>query len=505
MRVGIISVYVDYNRRGERYRDYIQPVIGPLIAGMLPSDIDIEVINESWTSPDWNKHYDLLFISFLHSDFDRAKQISHYWRKRGAKTVCGGTFASTYPHLCEPFFDSIVIGDPEGSVPQIYRDFCDGGLRRMYVSTQYYGSAVPKPRFDLMLDQTHLPLSIEATRGCPNRCEFCALSALGTRFCTRSPEMVARDIKHGQETLRRLVKWYKRWALDLVAFLDNNIGGDVDYLKSLCDCMSEMDILWGSLISYNIIKKEGMAEMLSQSGCRYMFVGLESFNNESLADMKKFKNSPAEVRKVLEVCRRKGILLTTGLLVNPMVDTCDYMEKIPQYLRESGFYVPTYISIECPIPGTPLFNRLASSESPVFLPNALLRDFNGYTLVTKPQRESLTRFVDVYRGLLKDVYSLGVRFRKLLDDVPKYLIRGHWKTAIADISHNSLWSISSRPHPDRTFIAGTDITPPDVMNVPLGDDDFETEEERRRVMEPVRVTDSEGKILPHWLDSKKVF
>ena len=79
MRVGIISVFVDYHRNGAHHRGFLQPQIGPLIAGLLPSDIEIEVINDTWEDPDWSRVYDLLFISGMHSDFDRARQISHYW------------------------------------------------------------------------------------------------------------------------------------------------------------------------------------------------------------------------------------------------------------------------------------------------------------------------------------------------------------------------------------------------------------------------------------------
>ena len=97
-------------------RGVLQPQIGPLIASLLPDNIEIEVINELWESPDWNRDYDLLFISSMHSDFDRARQISHYWQRRGAKTVYGGIMASTYSQLCRPFFDAVAIGDPEGMV-----------------------------------------------------------------------------------------------------------------------------------------------------------------------------------------------------------------------------------------------------------------------------------------------------------------------------------------------------------------------------------------------------
>src|ERR1017187_1526955 len=119
LRVGIISVFTDYHRRGRHHRGVMQPQIGPLIAALLPDDIDIEVVNDTWNDQDWQRRYDLLFLSCLHSDFDRARQISHYWRRRGAKTVIGGNFASTYPRLCAPHFDAVAIGDPETTVPRI--------------------------------------------------------------------------------------------------------------------------------------------------------------------------------------------------------------------------------------------------------------------------------------------------------------------------------------------------------------------------------------------------
>src|ERR1035438_6073582 len=78
LRVGIISVFTDYHRRGRHHRGVMQPQIGPLIAALLPDDIDIEVVNDTWNDPDWQRRYDLLFLSCLHSDFDRARQISHY-------------------------------------------------------------------------------------------------------------------------------------------------------------------------------------------------------------------------------------------------------------------------------------------------------------------------------------------------------------------------------------------------------------------------------------------
>ena len=47
MRVGIISAFIDYHRRGAHHREFLQPQIGPLIAGLLPLDIDIDIVKET--------------------------------------------------------------------------------------------------------------------------------------------------------------------------------------------------------------------------------------------------------------------------------------------------------------------------------------------------------------------------------------------------------------------------------------------------------------------------
>ncbi|HET6316205.1 MAG TPA: hypothetical protein VFG86_07090, partial [Chloroflexota bacterium] len=122
MRVGIIAVFTDYHRRGAHHRGGLQPQIGPLIAALLPDWCEVEIINDTWEDPDWSKTYDLVVLSCVHADFDRARQISHYFRRRGAKTVLGGGMASTYPHLCTPWFDAVVVGDPEDTVARVADD-----------------------------------------------------------------------------------------------------------------------------------------------------------------------------------------------------------------------------------------------------------------------------------------------------------------------------------------------------------------------------------------------
>ena len=182
MRVGIVSVFVDYHRRGRKNPHSLQPQIGPLLAGLLPRDVEIEVVNETSHDLDWKRDYDLLFISSLHPDMDRARQISHYWRRRGAKTVIGGSFASSYPELCEPWFDAVVVGDPEGSVPRVYADFCAvRAAKALRLATLRARARERRRASTSSQGNEYFNLCFEATRGCPFTCEFCVLTGLGTR------------------------------------------------------------------------------------------------------------------------------------------------------------------------------------------------------------------------------------------------------------------------------------------------------------------------------------
>jgi len=204
---------------------------------------------------------------------------------------------------------------------------------------------------------------------------------------------------------------------------------------------------------------------------------------------------------VIDNCRRNGILLISGLMISPLTDDLAYLAAVPDHLEACGMHVPTFICFESPIPGTPHFRRLAARREPGLLPNALLRDFTGYTLTVQPARAPLPEFVGAYRELIERVYSPARRLRKLADDLSYFLPRGYWFPALLD-SIDTL-AVDPVPNPDRSLIAGSDAPPPEA--VPLGASDFDSEEERARLTGPWRVTDERGAVLPQWLAAQTVF
>jgi hypothetical protein len=190
-------------------------------------------------------------------------------------------------------------------------------------------------------------------------------------------------------------------------------------------------------------------------------------------------------------------------MLSPRMDDLAYLDSIPQRLRECGLHVPGYICFETPIPGTPHFHRLAAEAAPAFMPNALLRDFNTYTLVVRPHKTAPEEFVAAYRKLLRTIYAPRNRLRKLWHDIPRLLRGGGHFAALLDIIDQ--YHEGYRPDAGRTYIAGTDRAPPEASAVPLTPADFDDAEHYRTIMEPWRVTDETGRVLPIWLNSRQVY
>ncbi len=158
--------------------------------------------------------------------------------------------------------------------------------------------------------------------------------------------------------------------------------------------------------------------------------------------------------------------------------------------------MPTYISFETPFPGTPHFYDILRGDGAKLLPDALLQDFNGYTLVTEPRHASVSEFVDAYKRLHRRVYSVGRACRKILHDVPPLALRGFVFSPLASL-YESLFDLPPLTA-DRTFVTGSEKPYPESQQVPLCDADFDSESQRAAVMEPWRVSDSQGDVLPMW-------
>jgi radical SAM superfamily enzyme YgiQ (UPF0313 family) len=394
MRIAVIATYTHPTRLSIKERSVMQSAVPELIAGLCPDHAEVELYNEKEDDIPLDRHWDLVFFSYLHAYYEHTKVLSMLFRQRGITTVAGGRHASHFADDCQRFFDAVIIGDPEANVPALVRDFERGAMQPRY-DLPFPGAAEIRPyRYDLIdfrSNPVRLP-AIEASRGCPFSCNFCVLTGWESYRC--------RPVRHVIDDIQFKMRWNRNYfglLDDWFIFLDNNLGGSPRYLRELCTALVPLKKIWGCALTFNILRDDEMIKLMARAGCRYIYTGLESLNPDSIRAMNKGQNQLRDVGAVIRRCFENGILLSFGLLVGSDGDTNEYLEKLPEYLSDLRYFSITFLGIVCPYPETPFFTTLSNEGR--LLPGTVSRDYDGYTVCHRPQRLQPAEVVDHFRRL----------------------------------------------------------------------------------------------------------
>lgn len=376
----------------------MQSSVPELIAGLCPEYAQIELYNEKEGPVPMDRHWDIVFFSYLHAYYEHTKVLSLLFRERGMVTVAGGRHATHFYADCQKYFDAVVAGEPEPNVPELIRDFENKKLKKLYKNI-----SVEPPRFqpyrydliDLQSNRTRLP-AIEASRGCPFTCNFCVLSGW--------EKYRYRPIKSIVEEIEFRMRWNKNLfgMLDnAFVFHDNNLGGSPQFLRELCEALIPLKKTWGCALTFNILKNEELLQLMARAGCRYIYTGLESLSPESIKSMNKGQNNLKELDQVIQRTFSSGILLSFGLLVGSDGDTNEYLQNIPNYLSDLKYFSVTFVGIVCPYPETPFYRSLSNEGR--MLPGVISRDCDGYTLCHRPKRLEPSEVVEHFTRLCRSI------------------------------------------------------------------------------------------------------
>ncbi len=428
----------------------MQSAVPELIAGLCPDHAEVEIYNEKEADVPLDRHWDLVFFSYLHSYYEHTKVLSMLFRQRGMKTVAGGRHATYFPADCLQYFDAIVIGDPEANVPALVKDFERGEMKAEYSLPAATMTEIKPYRYEL-IDFSHnrmrLP-AIEASRGCPFACNFCVLTGHETyRY---------RPIKNVIDEIKFKMVWNSHYfglLRDSFIFLDNNLGGSKRYLRELCEALIPLKKIWGCALTFNVLRDEETVRLMAAAGCRYIYTGLESLNPESLKAMHKGQNKIKEVDVIIRRCFADGILLSFGLIVGADGDTNEYLEKLPAYLADLQHFSITFLGIMCPYPETSLYRALKDAGR--LLPGTISRDYDCYTLCHVPEFLHPSEVADHYQRLCLELASLpkvaSHYWTKLMSSNLPY-----YKLTILGSGREILNLRNNIQNPQRRYIAGLD-------------------------------------------------
>ena len=349
-------------------------------------------------------------------------------------TVVGGHHATILPEdFLSPSIDLIVLGEGVFVFKEIVGRFESGGgfdgipgvalakndgLDKTDYSPVADLDAFPFPERKLTakyrkryFSEWMKPLaSIRTSKGCPFRCNFCALWKItGGRYLRRKPERVVEELAGIDE--------------QFVFFADDESLVDASRMRTLARLIKDAGIekqyfLYGR--SDTIARNPELLEMWRDIGLKRVFVGLEFFRDEDLKYIRK-GSTTGDNEKAVKVLQDLDIETYASFIVRPEFDKEDFA-TFRRYCRTLRLSFASF-AVLTPFPGTDFYEEV---KSQLITHNYDYFDLVHTLLPTKlPLKDFYGEYSQLYRKAFPFTKKVSFLRKFPLREIPPALLRSY--------------------------------------------------------------------------------
>jgi len=319
----------------------------PMLSATIPPDWEKEFCLEYFEDVDYSSNASVIIITSMGYDILRAKEIAEKFRAKGKYILFGG-------HMDE-FSDSI-LGGAAHSVFHGYPDHKQmNKILQELITGKYSNIYDCEMNIDFTFDYSMfegkrmLFIPIVSSLGCKNTCSFCCYTPpYKGNYRLRNIKNVLRDLKKIQKINKT------------AAFLDANIYNNREYLKRLCNGMikEKIKLRWGAQCTIDVSDDPEILNLMYKSGCRLLFIGLESINQQNLDYLGKPFNTSKYLNQLHRI-KKSGIFYCGSFMVGLEEDNVNSFESLYKFILQSKITLP-HLNIFLPLPGTVIYNQLKS-------------------------------------------------------------------------------------------------------------------------------------------------
>jgi radical SAM superfamily enzyme YgiQ (UPF0313 family) len=298
---------------------------------------------------------DLVAISTFSAQVFEAYAIARRLRAAGVRVAMGGLHVTVLPEEAAAVADYVIVGEGEQVWPAVVRAAASGGAGRIFRAADYPPvdtANLPVPRYDLLGTRPYNRFTVQTSRGCPWRCEFCASNVmLGQRYRKRPVGDVIRDIEAIMEVRPH----------PFIEFADDNTFVDKTWGKQLCRQLAPLHLRWFTETDISVADDPELLDLMRLAGCRQVLIGLESPSGGPLQGIEAKSNFKGRTAAgYLEALRRiqsHGITVNGCFILGLDGHTPAIFADVLEFARQVPLY-DVQITVLTAFPGTPLYDRL---------------------------------------------------------------------------------------------------------------------------------------------------
>jgi radical SAM superfamily enzyme YgiQ (UPF0313 family) len=272
----------------------------------------------------------------------------------GAVVVVGGPDPTSQPDLYREA-DFLVLGEGEVTIPMFLKDLENGITKGRYVSPDRADMLqAVVPRYDLIRFSDYIMIGMQFIRGCPYNCEFCDVIELYGRI----PRFKSND-----QIIRELQLLYDLGYRGHIDMVDDNFIGNKKKVKEL---LREI-IAWEKARNYpfyftteasvNLADDTELLQLMKDADFRYVFLGIETPDSETLALNQKNQNVNKSIRDAVLTIMSYGMVCNGGYILGFDSDRPHIADQMIGSIQDTGICM-AMIGLLYALPNTQLTRRL---------------------------------------------------------------------------------------------------------------------------------------------------
>lgn len=385
------------------------------VAAMLPEDwekrlVDVNVRDLKDSDLDWA---DMVFISAMVVQKQSTSEILNRCKSKGKKIVAGGTLFTLGYHEFEGLVDHFVLNEAEITFPMFLADLKDNKPAKVYETKEFCNLAdTPVPVWELVDLKKYDSLSIQFSRGCPFNCDFCNItSLLGHKLRMKSANQILKELD---------LMYNLGWRRNIFFVDDNFIGNKSVLKKEILPALIEWrkgksGCLFITEASVNLADDDELMDLMTQAGFKSVFVGIETPDDASLTECKKYQNKNRDLIQSVKKMQQAGLQVMGGFIVGFDTDTVSIFTRQIDFIQKSGIVTAMVGLLQAPT-GTELYKRLEAE-------GRILTDMSGDNADGSTNiipKMDIHELMVGYQQIISEIYSPRLFYERVTTFLDNY-------------------------------------------------------------------------------------